>query len=58
MNVGTHYPETEEKQAELAFVVAKIHAMQIEDYLRRLNCPTEQKLALLDAIIEEIKRAG
>ena len=58
MNVVTHYPETEEKQAELAIVVAKIHAMQIEDYLRRLNCPTEQKLALLDAIIEEIKRVG
>ena len=44
-------------RAEFAIMVAKIHAMQIEDYLRGLDCPAEQKLALLDAIIEEIEKA-
>ena len=51
------YSHTYEMRAEFAIMVAKIHEMQIEDYLRGLDCPTEQKLALLDAIIEEIEKA-
>ena len=57
MDVVVHYPETGEKQAELAKIVAKLHAERIEGCLRKLNCSTNQKIALLDAIIEEIKRA-
>ena len=51
MNVIVHYPETAEKQQELEKRVAKYHANQIAHYIEKLNCPTAQKLALIDSII-------
>ena len=55
MNVIVHYPETADKQAELAKNVAKLHAESIVRYIEKLNCPADQKLALIDSIIATVK---
>ena len=55
MNVIVHYPETADKQVELAKSVAKLHAESIVRYIEKLNCPSEQKLALIDSIIATVK---
>ena len=43
------------KQAEFAKNVAKLHAESIVRYIEKLNCPSEQKLALIDSIIATVK---
>lgn len=55
MNVIVHYPETADKQAEIAKSVAKLHAESIIRYIEKLNCPADQKLALIDSIIATVK---
>lgn len=55
MNIIVYYPETKEAQEALTVKVARNHAEQIQRYLERLNCTTDQKLVILDAIIETIK---
>jgi len=34
--------------------VAKFHAEYVAQYIEKLNCPTEQKLKLIDAIAQTI----
>ena len=34
--------------------VAKFHAEYVAQYIEKLNCPTEQKLRLLDAVVQTI----
>lgn len=62
MEIIVYYPETPEKQALFDARVAKFHAEYVVQYIEKLNCPTEQKLKLVDAIaetiIEEIHRKG
>lgn len=43
-----------EGQEELAKRVATVHARLIYNYISRLECSTEQKVALLDAIQKNI----
>lgn len=47
-------PRSKEGQEELAKRVATVHAQLIYNYISRLKCSTEQKVALLDAIQENI----
>lgn len=54
MKIIVHYPETPEKQAQFDARVAKFHAEYVAQYIKKLNCPTEQKLKLIDAIAERI----
>lgn len=54
MEIIVHYPETPEKMALLNKRVAKFHADYVADYIEKLNCPTEQKLELIDAIAQTI----
>lgn len=58
MNITVHDPETEKAKKHLAACVARLHAELIENSLRRLECRTEQKIALLDEIIFEIRRGA
>ena len=51
-----HPPKTEEGQAELAKQVSDVHAAAVIQWIRSLNCPVSWKLALLDAVIETVKR--
>ena len=56
VNVIVYYPKTEEGKEELARRVADVHAASVNQRLKSLNCPTSQKLALLDAVIETRKK--
>lgn len=62
MEIIVHYPETPEKQAQFDARVAKFHAEYVAQYIEKLRCPTEQKLKLIDAIVEtimeEVNRKG
>lgn len=54
IEIIVHYPETPEKQALFDARVAKFHAEYVAQYIEKLNCPTEQKLKLIDAIAQTI----
>ena len=56
MEVIIHLPRSKEGQEELAKRVATVHAQLIYNYISRLACSTEQKVALLDAIQGEHPR--
>ena len=56
VNVIVYYPKTEAGKEELARRVADVHAAAVNQRLKSLNCPTSQKLALLDAVIETRKK--
>ena len=56
VNVIVHYPKTEAGKEELAKRVADVHATAVIQRLKRLNCPTHQKQALLDAVIDTAKK--
>ena len=56
MEIIVHYSETPEKQAQFDARVAKFHAEYVAQYIEKLNCPTEQKLKLIDAIAETIMK--
>ena len=55
MEVIIHLPRSKEGQEELAKRVATVHAQLIYNYISRLECSTEQKVALLDAIQKNIR---
>ena len=51
-----YYPKTEQGKRELAERVASVHADAVHQHIKRLNCPTEQKLKLLNAVIDTVAR--
>lgn len=55
MEIIVHYPESAEKQAEFDARVAKFHAEYVAQHIEKLNCPSEQKLRLIDAIVQTIQ---
>ena len=55
INLLVYYPKTEEGQMELAKRVSDVHAAAVNQRLKSLNCPTSQKLELLDAVINTAK---
>jgi len=56
INLIMYYPKTEEGQEELARRVSDVHAASVNQRLKSLNCPTNQKLELLDAVIKTVKK--
>lgn len=50
-----HPPQTEAGRAELARRVAAVHAAAVAQQIKSLPCPHQQKLALLDAVLETAK---
>ena len=54
MDIIVHYPQTTEQQAAFDSRVNKFRAEYIVRYVERLNCPMEQKIALIDAVIDTI----
>lgn len=54
IEIIVYYPETPEKQALFDTRVAKFHAEYVARYIEKLNCSTEQKLKLIDAIAQTI----
>ena len=57
VNLIVYHPKTEAGKDELARRVAEVHAAAVNQRLKSLNCPTSQKLALLDAVIETRKKS-
>ena len=60
INVIVHYPKAEEGKCELAERVASVHASLVNQHIKKLNCPSDQKVQLLDAVIKStsIEKAG
>ena len=56
INLIVHYPKTMAGREELAKRVADVHASAVIQRINVLNCPTKQKLELLDAIIEDARK--
>ena len=56
INIIVHYPTTEEGWRELRRRMAIVHADAVLNYVQKLNCPTWQKIKLIDAIIEDAKK--
>lgn len=52
IQVIVHYPKTQEGKRELARRVSAIHADFVISSINKLNCPTKQKLELLQAVID------
>ena len=55
IQVIIHYPKTAEGKRELARCIAVVHADKVNQTIKKLNCPSEQKVQLLDSIIETAK---
>ncbi|MCH5287422.1 MAG: hypothetical protein J1E43_08365 [Christensenellaceae bacterium] len=55
IHVTVHVPNTEEGKRELERRVAAVHADMVSHRLQKLNCPGEQKAALLNALIASVK---
>ena len=54
LKIIVHYPQTPEKQAQFDARVAKFHAEYVAQYIEKLNCPTDQKLKLIDAVAQTV----
>ena len=54
IRVVVHYPASEEGREELAKRVADVHAAAVNQRLKKLNCPSSQKLQLIDAVIDTV----
>lgn len=55
MEVIVHGPRSKAGKEALARKVVSFHAQIVVEYISRLHCPKEQKLALIDAILEQIR---
>lgn len=56
INIIVHYPTTEEGWRELRRRMAIVHADAVLNTVQKLNCPTWQKIKLVEAIIEDAKK--
>ena len=56
INIIVHYPPTEEGWRELRRRMAIVHADAVLNSVQKLNCPTWQKIKLVEAIIEDAKK--
>lgn len=55
MNIIVHLPATKQGKQELSNQISKIHANFVNNYIKNLNCSSEDKLHLLNTIIKYIK---
>ena len=53
-----HHPTTEDGKHELAKRVADVHAAAVTRRINALICPSNQRLALLDAILANVQWRG
>lgn len=56
MNIIVHLPTTEQGKQELSNQITKIHANFVNNYIKNLNCSSEDKLYLLNAVIKDAKK--
>lgn len=58
IHVIVYCPKTEEGKRELSQRVAGVHADMVNRHIQKLNCPSGQKVELLDAVIAAVKKEG
>ena len=58
INIVVHRPDSDKGERALARRAAEIHADAVEHMIQRMDCPTEQKKQLLDAIIKDASVRG
>ena len=51
-----YYPKDEKGKKELAEHIAEVHAETVLQMVHKLDCPTKQKIQLLDDMVEIKKR--
>lgn len=56
MEIILHYPNIKDFEKGLVKKTAELHAEAILDYLEQLDCPAEQKLALLNSVLKQVQR--
>ena len=56
MKIIVHYPTNDKGREELARRVAEVHADTAIQYIEKLLCSKEQKVALIDTIISDKKQ--
>ena len=56
INVILYLPSSQDGKNELAQRIASVHADAVLHQIKKLDCPSEQKNALLDSIILEAKK--
>ena len=56
INIVVHYPQTDEGKRTLAQRMAGVHADWVCDKLKKMNCPADQKVQLLNAVVDTAKR--
>ena len=55
INMIVYYPKSEEGKKLLAQRMAQVHADSVIDRIKRLNCPSERKTELLNAVLSTAK---
>ena len=58
MEVTVHYPTSKTTMAILQKKLAIVHAQSVLRYIQNLTCPKEQKLGMIDSIINSVKVEG
>lgn len=58
VNIIVCYPKAEKSRREIARKIAAFQASKVTTYLEKLNCPTWQKMELIDAAIKELKQSA
>ena len=51
----TYYPKSKEGKKLLTQRVAQVHADSVINKIKRLNCPSDQKTELLNAVLNTAK---
>ena len=55
INMIVYYPKSEDGKKLLAQRMAQVHADSVIDRIKRLNCPSERKTELLNAVLSTAK---
>lgn len=55
IHIIVHSPTRPDDKIELSKRIAEVHAQAVIRQIKDLNCPTSQKLTLLDAVIRTAK---
>ncbi len=55
IQIIVHRPSTPEGKEALARQIADVHVSAVNQKLKSMNCPEQQKLELLDAVIRTVK---
>ncbi len=56
MKIILHFPQSEDGKTAIARELAAFHAEQAAKKIQNLPCPTEQKVAMLDAVVKDARK--